>query len=151
MPLDKKQTIPYHRFMIVRNTSKYPTEEVKKLIEFAVNGFGNKVCVNVKNSASSYHGRAYPYVPNVSNAPKSSKYLITVRIGSPDKFPKEDYYSNTKYKRLTPFTYNTWQEAMMAVAAHEFRHIYQFIKNKPRSEVDASKYAYKKLMEYRNL
>lgn len=138
--------------MIIRNTSKYSTEEMKKLIDFVAKGFNHKnICLNIKNSGSAYRGRAYRGIPAISNAPKSSQYLVVVAIGTPDKFPVAEYYSNQKYKRLIPVTFETWQEAFVSVLAHELRHIYQFRNNKPCSEVDASKIGYKKLMEYRKL
>lgn len=46
-------------------------------------------------------------------------------------------------------TMNNWQEALVALAAHEARHIHQF-RNKLRiSEVDCEKFAYKALCRYR--
>lgn len=138
--------------MIVRNTSSYPTEEVKKLVAFAAKGFNDsKVCINVKNNSRSYAGRAYRGIPSVSNAPSSSDYLVVVRIGKPDKFPCDDYYSHKKYKRLTPFSMDTWQEALVTVTAHELTHIQQFKRRRPCSEVEASKKAYKKLLEFRGI
>ena len=95
--------------MIIRNTSKYPDKRVRELIAFASKGFNDKkICLNVKGSNKSYYGRAYLGVPSISNAPRSTDYLIVVRIGKPDKFPVKHFYSNYKYKRLTPFTFETF-------------------------------------------
>lgn len=136
--------------MIMRNTSKYDTKEVRLLVDFASRGFNtSKVCINVKSSKKAYYGRAYRGVPYISNAPTSADYLVVVRIGNPDKFPVKEYYSNVKYKRLIPVTFETWQEALVCVTAHELAHIQQYKQHKPCSEVKASQKGYKKLMEYR--
>lgn len=42
-----------------------------------------------------------------------------------------------------------WREGLVAVAAHEARHIWQFQHDKPRSEVDAERFAAKALARYR--
>lgn len=135
--------------MIIRNTSNYHISEVKTLIEFASYGFNDKrVCINVKNCHREYYGRAYNGIPSVSNAPRSSNYLVVVRIGKPNKFPCDDFYS-TKYKRLTPFQLLSWQEAIIAVTTHELAHVQQFRTHKPLSEVKANKKAYQRVIEWR--
>ena len=42
-----------------------------------------------------------------------------------------------------------WREALVAVVAHEARHVWQLQHSKPRSEVDAERFAAKRLAEYR--
>jgi hypothetical protein len=42
-----------------------------------------------------------------------------------------------------------WREALVAVAAHEARHLWQFAAGAPRSEVDAERHAATHLAAYR--
>jgi hypothetical protein len=44
---------------------------------------------------------------------------------------------------------NDWKEALVALAAHEARHIHQFRYSLPLSEVDCEKFAYRALSRYR--
>jgi len=135
--------------MILRNTSRYPDSEVRDLVKFACKGFNDKrVCINVKNcNTSIYRGRAYGGVPYISNAPKSSKYLVVIRIGSPDRFPTQ---GNGGYKRVPDFEIKDWKEALVAIVAHELTHIKQYRYGKRRSEVKCEMAEIKKLQEYRN-
>jgi hypothetical protein len=84
--------------MIIRNTSRYSDEEVRLLLKFAATDMDTSyVCVNVKNSAHYYGGRAYPKIPRISNAPKSAKYLVVVRIGKPEMFPWTNRFTHYKW------------------------------------------------------
>ena len=48
-------------------------------------------------------------------------------------------------------TFADWREALVSVAAHEARHIWQYQHGKTRSEVDAEQRAGVRLGEYRAL
>ena len=52
-------------------------------------------------------------------------------------------------KRSPPLTLATWREALVAVAAHEGRHVWQFQSTAPRSEVDAERWAAERLAAFR--
>lgn len=52
-------------------------------------------------------------------------------------------------KRSPVVTYNDWREALVGVAAHEFRHIHQFRRKKRASESDCERFAAKALERYR--
>lgn len=52
-------------------------------------------------------------------------------------------------KRSPIIHYQDWKEALVAIAAHEARHIHQFRNRLPLSEVDCEKWALKKLERYR--
>jgi hypothetical protein len=52
-------------------------------------------------------------------------------------------------KRAPLIVCRDWREALVAVAAHEARHIQQYQRNKPRSEVDCERFAAKALDRYR--
>lgn len=54
-------------------------------------------------------------------------------------------------KRSPLIVMETWQEGLVAVAAHEARHHYQHMHGKSGSEVDAEKHAAKVLARYRSV
>ena len=101
--------------MITRITAKHPKDEVRKLLHFAarqVDGLNHStVLVKVKNSKRGYYGRAFPYLCSAQDIPTGANCLVTIGLGStyPVKTRKE--------------TYETWKVVLVAVAAHEFRHI----------------------------
>jgi len=87
--------------MIIRNTSRYPTAEIEALIHFAAEGLNTAgVCINVRNGSGTIAGYAYSKVPRISNAPKSCKYLVTLRIGAPDKFPCDNVRTYRRWVRV---------------------------------------------------
>jgi hypothetical protein len=133
--------------VVVRNTSRYPTDEVRRLVRFATAEVDmRRVCVNVKNS--NVHvcaGWAYDGVPEISNAPASCEYLITVRLGPPDRFP-----ARLPTKKSSPrIRVGCWREALVAMAAHEAKHIEQYRERAPRSEVACEKFEAAILARYR--
>lgn len=136
--------------MVFHNTSHYPAKEVRKLVEIATKGVNTtKVAIHIRNSQYSYYGRAYFGVPSISRARGKAKWLMVVRIGAAHHFPLK-----TKYPRLKTapeFEMKSWKEAMVAVVAHEARHIQQFQRGWRRSEIDAERYAVKRLEVYRGL
>lgn len=52
-------------------------------------------------------------------------------------------------KRSPHLTLATWREALVVVAAHEGRHVWQFQSSAPRSEVDAERWAAERLAAFR--
>ncbi len=136
--------------MRLRNTSQYPTEEVRKLVKWACAPIDmRRVCINVKNSSGSFAGRAYDYVPSISNAPASSEYLVTLRIGSPERFPLEEHRYPGKSDRFPSYDIRDWREALVFLAAHEAVHIEQFKEGKSHSELRCEMFALKRLREFR--
>lgn len=112
--------------MYLRITSKHPKEEVEHLVRFAAAPYDlRRVCVNVKNSQHAYRGRAYSRVPReYSNAPRTAKRLVVVCVGAAEKFPRNVRYPG---RVDTPeYEMRSWQEAIVAVSAHEFHHVHQF-------------------------
>ena len=89
--------------MIIRNTSKYSTEEVTALIRLGAGDLNvSRVCVNVRNSKGAYAGRAYGQIPCVSNAPKSCQYLVVLRIGAESSFPVSNMTDSVRWVRVKP-------------------------------------------------
>lgn len=177
--------------MRLRNTSRYPDAEVRRLVDLATKGVNmSGVAVHVKNSRYAYAGRAYQGVPSCSPASRSARvmYLVTVRIGAPGRFPTTNMRTVRRWvdvsddearadpancafmwserrgsfarrqiverhpyggKRSPLLELADWREALVAVAAHEARHIHQYRHAKRRSEVDCERFAAKRLAVYR--
>jgi hypothetical protein len=125
--------------VLVQNTSRYPTPEVRELVEFATADVDmRRVCVNVKNARSyACAGSAYDGVPEVSNAPPGTEYLVTIRLGPAKEFP-----SKMEHRKRSPRVEVTcWREALVTVAAHEAKHIEQYRRGEKRSEVACERFA----------
>lgn len=137
--------------MVIRNTSQYPTDEVRALVRFAVADLDmRRVCVNVKNDRrGSCGGMAYDGVPFISNAPPSSEYLVSLRIGSPERFPEEHVYPGKTDPRWPRVTLADWREALVHLAAHEGLHVEQMREGVRTSEVRAERFAGRMLKLYR--
>lgn len=138
--------------LVIRNRSQYPTDEVKRLIRFAVKPLDMRaVCIHVKNANNCpYRGLAYrgipgPAVESLQGVPPSSDWLVTMAIGAEDQFPHEFQYM----KRGPIITTDNWKEAVVTLAAHEGLHIEQFKENKPMSEIACEWFSQRMLDEYR--
>lgn len=139
--------------MFLRNTSRYSTPEVRELVSFAVSEVDmRRVCVNVKNrSRAAYAGYAYSDVPSVSNAPRSSEYLVTLGIGPEEKFPTPEHKRHHGAGPLFPVRrFGDWREALVFLAAHEAKHIEQYREGLPHSEVSCDAFAIYILNRYRS-
>jgi hypothetical protein len=139
--------------MFLRNRSAYPDEEVRQLVAFAVSDVDmRRVCVHVKNRRHApYSGFAYDHVPEISNAPRSSKYLVTIGLGPPDKFPTKEHKRHRGAGTSFPVRrFDDWREALVFLAAHEAKHIEQYREGLPRSEVRCDAFATHMLDRYRN-
>ncbi len=137
--------------MIIRNTSIYPTPEVRELVKFATAEVDmRRVCLKVKNSRHAFRGMAYEGVPYASASPASTEYLVTVGIGAPRHFPKEDLvYSYKSGSRFPRYRFEDWREALVHLAAHEAKHIEQYKEGLSRSEVACEHFAVYVLNLYR--
>ena len=119
--------------------SRFPTGEVIDLVEFATADVDmSGVCVNVKNTRSyACAGSAYDGVPEISNAPAESRYLVTIRLGPDREFPSTMAHRKTS----PPVEVACWREALVTVAAHEAKHIDQYRRGHQRSEVACERLA----------
>ena len=138
----------------VQNSSRYSDEEVRRLVEYAVRAIDMRgVHVKVKNSTRTVSGRAYPSVPAEANVPAESLYLLTIKVGPPEKFPtREHRYGGDEpgpRNQFPTISYADWQEALVAVAAHEAMHVQQFKYGDPRSELQTSHFQAETLERYR--
>lgn len=140
----------------IRNTSTYPEDEVRELVQFATQDVDmNRVCINVKGGRG-LGARAYDGVPSISNAPRSARYLVTIKVGSGVRFPVGPYNRNGQTpdevgprNRFPFFTHADWREWLVSAAAHEAWHIHQYRHGKCRSEVECERFAETALNRYR--
>jgi hypothetical protein len=137
----------------VRNTSQYPTEEIRSLVRFATSELDMRgVCVNVRNNKrGALAGRAYYSVPSFSNAPPNAEHLVTLRIGAPERFPHEGHMHryNSGSGRWPEYVCEDWREGLIAIAAHEGKHIDQFRSGTKHSELACETFAAYMLRRYR--
>ncbi len=136
--------------MRIKNTSRYPTAEVERLVRFAAKGIGkSRVEIHVKNSRRVFAGRAWHIIGNnrIVNVAKYVDDLVVVRIGPPAKFPIE--FSYPRLKTVPRYTIRDWKEAIVSVTAHELYHIKQRRACRRASEVKAERWALKRLEAYR--
>ena len=116
----------------------------------------NRVCVNVKGGRG-LSARAYDGVPSISNAPRSARYLVTIKVGNGVRFPFGPYNRNGKRpeevgprNRFPFFTYDDWREWLVSAAAHEAWHIHQYRHGTSRSELECEHFAEEALSRYRS-
>ena len=92
--------------MELRNTSRYPATEVRRLVDFAMQGVETaRVAVNVRNcNTAALAGRAYAGVPQCSpwHGAGLVDYLVTLRVGAPDLFPCDNLITRARWVRLKP-------------------------------------------------
>jgi hypothetical protein len=144
--------------MRVKNTSQYPTAQIKQLMKFAAHGIHDShVEVHVKGSSNGLRGYAYSGVPGIANVYNDVEYLITIRI-PPDsnQLPKKALSKVKRIQRLWPnaIPLEDWRDCLLLVAAHEFRHVWQYQRTRRsgqrgKGEYDAEKFAMTRLNEYR--
>jgi hypothetical protein len=142
--------------MWIRNTSRYPDDQVRELVRFATRDIDMRnVCVNVKNGELA--GGAYNGVPEISNAPPKAEYLITLRLGRANEWPLGpiNYHFKTPEEagprnRFPFFVFDDWREWLVKLAAHEAKHIEQFREGARCSEIACEKFALGVLKEFRS-
>jgi hypothetical protein len=142
--------------MWVHNTSRYPQQEVERLIRFATREIDmHRVCVNVKNGELA--GGAYNGVPEISNAPRAARYLVTLRLGNGrERWPLGPVNYHFKRpdetgprNRFPFFVCADWREWLVKLAAHEAKHIEQFRSKSTCSEIACERFAVGVLNEFR--
>lgn len=142
--------------MTFKNTSKYPDDEVRSLVTFALRNIDHrKVAVHVKNLSHGFaRGRAYQSIPYMSPLARRKhrrmRYLITIGIGAEKYYPYTGRYRGHDNDPNWPLVeHRDWREGLVGVAAHEAQHIKQFQCKMPISELEAERVEAKRLVEYR--
>jgi hypothetical protein len=144
------------RAVWIRNTSRRADAEVREGVEFAIQGIDmRRVCINVKNGALG--GAAYNGVPEISNAPRAARYLVTLRLGrGAERWPLGPINYHFKSpdqvgprNRFPFFVCHDWREWLVKLAAHEAMHIQQFRTGAVCSEIACERFALERLEEWR--
>jgi hypothetical protein len=95
----------------------------------------------------SFAGRAYANVPKSALAGPDVTCLVRLFVPVAPRnrgFPKT--YRYRRLRTAPSITVGDWRQALVALAAHEARHVHQFRNGLPRSEVDAERWS-KRVLE----
>jgi len=130
-----------------------PAEELRALIEEGFRGVGKgdvEVQVVPNRSRWVFSGRAWPELPARRATSERTEYLV--EISMPRRPSEEGFPYRWKYPRLKTaprLVAETWQERLVALAAHEAYHVRQFRLGMRKSEVAAERWAARALERYR--
>ena len=97
----------------------------------------------------TFVGRAYPQLPSRPRTHADTRYLV--RLDLPSLVRNRGYPMTYRYRGLSTapwITVRDWRERLMALAAHEAYHIHQFREGLRRSEVQAERWALRRLIEW---
>ncbi len=89
--------------MWLQSTSRYPLDEVRTLVEFAMAEIDHgQLAVRVKNTRDIYRGRAYDGLPSISAAQRQPGVtrLVTLAIGAPANFPTTNEVRTARWRRV---------------------------------------------------
>jgi hypothetical protein len=130
-----------------------PHGEVRRLIEEGFGGVGKgavEVHVVANRSRWNFSGRAWPELPRGRASSRETRYLVEVSM--PKRPSEEGFPYRWKYPRLKTaprLVANSWEERLVALAAHEAYHVKQFRLGMRKSEVAAERWAGRALERYR--
>jgi len=101
--------------------------------------------------AGGWSARTYDGVPGIARVATGIRYLVTMNIPADPRrltaYPVTHAYPGLKTAPVIRF--DTWQEELFGMAAHEARHVDQFRYGWKRSEIDAEQWALLRLEERR--
>lgn len=160
--------------MRIINFSEIDDEKVASLLRFSAQGVCDAaVEVHVWNSERWFSGVAYGNAQRFDlrgasgskwsgrcgvSVARSSRYLVTLRVPKQQNLTNLDqhhYYWEYKRVRLAypdGFPFDSWEDEFVQLAAHEFRHVWQFRNNKKgKGEYDAEMHGLRILNEWRQL
>ena len=138
--------------MIIKNGSKYPSDEVEDLVKFALRNVphSEELEVHIRNSKHAFYGRIFASAEDCTCGCNSQRFLIVVRIGNKKLFPYLSVYPDHKRCQKYAVLLNDWKEALVKVTAHEGMHLRQWIEKKPMWEHQAERHATMILAKYRD-
>lgn len=99
----------------------------------------------------NFSGSAYPSLPGVARVAPDTRWLVTLVIPTRPQdatYPYTWSY-HTRAKTAGDIELHSWQEHLVHLAAHEHRHVVQFARDLPKSEVDAETYAHSVIRRFR--
>lgn len=120
-------------------------EEVRGIISDGFHGISRadvEVHVSANRSRWIFTGRAWPELPPGRATNTETKFLVQIMM--PRRPVASGFPYVWKYPRLKTapeLVAHTWQERLLAVAAHEAYHVKQFRFGMRRSEVTAERWA----------
>jgi len=97
----------------------------------------------------TFVGRAYPEPPARARMHRDTRYLV--RLDLPSVVRNRGYPLTYRYRGLSTapwITVGDWRERLIALAAHEAYHVHQFREGLRRSEVQAERWALRRLMDW---
>lgn len=110
----------------VKNHSSYPTRRVGTLVRRVLRDLdADDVDVTVKDGhrmTGRYHPSWYP-------DRRETREKITLRLPAPEVFPVTWSYYERKREMPPPLEIRSWEEALVALAAHEGQHHRQMPRN----------------------
>jgi hypothetical protein len=139
-------------YLIIRNSSQYPSDKVETLVRFALRNAPqlDGLEVHVKRGKHPFYGRIYSSAENCTCGYNGKRFLIVVRIGDAINFPYFAVYPNYRRCRKYAMMLNNWKEALVKVTAHEGMHLQQIAEKRLMWEHEAEKHAKMVLESYRN-
>jgi hypothetical protein len=130
-----------------------PSGEIRRLVEEGFRGIGKdavEVHVIPNRSRWVFHGRAWPDLPPGRASSARTRFLVEIsmpRNPAPDGFPYRWKYP--RLKTAPRLVAHTWEERLVALAAHEAYHVKQFRFGMRKSEVTAERWAGRALDRFR--
>lgn len=145
--------------MRVKNASSYPIDELRLLLHFAARGTQSAgVEIHVKNRQRRISGCVFRGgIPPEARVGPRAEHLMILRLPKdPANMPRAAWGHTKRLHRLWPhrIPLDFWQDAVVLLAAHEFRHIWQLQRavrtgRRGKLEYDAEKFAYLRLNAWR--
>lgn len=134
--------------MIIRNTSRIPNSELRRLMSF-VNGFPKKdVELRVRNSSNFWSSaHIYTEANKYSRHNTKKRFLIFVRLGE-TTFPFLQHYRG-RGNRFPTYELRDINELFLAFYAHECQHMKNWIKRGRYGELRPERVALRTLNRYR--
>jgi hypothetical protein len=130
-----------------------PAEELNRLVQEGFRGVGKddvEVQVVANRSRWIFSGRAWPELPLRRASSPRTRFLV--EISMPRRPSEAGFPYRWKYPRLKTaprLEARTWQERLVALAAHEAYHVRQFRLGMRKSEVAAERWAGRALERFR--
>lgn len=157
---------------LVENETSYPTREVKRIARWVLRELDveprHRALVRVKHTTGSYYqGRCYinahrhgawvwsrrigQYTWAAPNVPASASHLLVCRIPKPGA--GFSFHDRGLKGGPPPCDPATWQECLVAIAAHEAQHLraHVIVKRRGNSEVDCEWAEYRLLQRWREV
>lgn len=96
--------------------------------------------------AAGWSARTYDGVPSIAKVRPGVRYLVTMNIpADPRPLPYPVEHSYPGLKTAPRIRFDSWQEELFGMSAHEARHVEQFRHGLKRSEIDAERYALERI------